>query len=39
MVRVGGGWTDLAEYLKVYAAHHESKKFYELRIEGERMNK
>lgn len=26
MVRVGGGWADLAEYLKEYAAHHGSKR-------------
>ena len=25
MVRVGGGWEDLAEYLKRYVAHHKSK--------------
>lgn len=26
MVRVGGGWADLAEYLKEYATHHGSKR-------------
>ncbi|KAL7270029.1 hypothetical protein RUND412_007274 [Rhizina undulata] len=26
MVRVGGGWADLGEYLKEYAMHHASKK-------------
>ena len=26
MVRVGGGWADLGEYLKEYVAHHGSKK-------------
>ncbi|PUU76220.1 hypothetical protein B9Z19DRAFT_1066806 [Tuber borchii] len=26
MVRVGGGWADLAEYLKEYVAHHGLKK-------------
>ena len=26
MVRVGGGWADLGEYLKEYAAHHGSKR-------------
>ena len=25
MVCVGGGWADLAEYLKAYVAHHGSK--------------
>ena len=25
MVRVGGGWADLGEYLKEYSAHHRSK--------------
>ena len=39
MVRVGGGWADLAEYLKVYVAHHGSKKCYELPIEGGRTDK
>lgn len=26
MVRVGGGWADLAEYLKEYATHHASQR-------------
>ena len=26
MVRVGGGWEDLGEYLKMYVAYHGSKK-------------
>lgn len=26
MVRVGGGWADLAEYLREYATHHGSKR-------------
>ena len=39
MVRVGGGWADLAEYLKVYVAHHGSNKCYELPIEGGRTDK
>ena len=38
-VRVGGGWADLAEYLKVYVAHRRSKKCYELRIESGRIDK
>ena len=38
MVRVGGGWADLAEYLKVYVTHHGSKKCYELPIEGGRTD-
>ena len=38
-VRAGGGWADLAKYLKVYVAHHGSKKCYELWMEGGRMDK
>lgn len=26
MVRIGGGWADLGEYLKEYAGHHRSKR-------------
>ena len=28
MVRVGGGWEDLAEFLKRYVAHHKSRYFF-----------
>ncbi|KAL5364782.1 hypothetical protein BJX96DRAFT_157940 [Aspergillus floccosus] len=27
MARIGGGWSDLAEYLTVYAMHHRSRHF------------
>lgn len=39
MACVGGGWAYLVEYLKVYVAHHRSKKCYELRIEVGLMDK
>ena len=39
MVCVGGGWADLAEYLKVYEGHYGSKKCCERLIEGGRMDK
>ena len=38
-VRVSGRCADLAEYLKLFVAHHGSKECYELRIEGGRMDK
>ncbi|KAH7032952.1 uncharacterized protein B0I36DRAFT_320431 [Microdochium trichocladiopsis] len=33
MVRVGGGWSDLGEYLKEYAAHHGRKSKGEGKVE------
>jgi hypothetical protein len=33
MVRVGGGWADLAEYLKTYAEHHGHRAVSEGRVE------
>jgi hypothetical protein len=33
MVRVGGGWADLAEYLRIYAEHHGRRAVSDGRIE------
>ena len=40
MVRVGGGWADLVEYLRVYEGHYGLKKrCHERLIEGGRTDK
>jgi len=33
MVRIGGGWADLAEYLKEYASHHGRRSVSDTRID------
>ncbi|MCJ1434060.1 hypothetical protein MMC27_003426 [Xylographa pallens] len=33
MVRVGGGWADLAEYLKEYASHHRGRSISDSKFE------
>lgn len=33
MVRVGGGWADLAEYLREYSLHHGGRSLVERRVE------
>lgn len=38
MVRVGGGWADLAEYLRIYAEHHGRRAVSEGRIEIQALN-
>lgn len=39
MARIGGGWSDLAEYLTVYAMHHRSRHFAEApRVEVQELS-
>ncbi|KAL4898626.1 hypothetical protein BDV59DRAFT_6870 [Aspergillus ambiguus] len=39
MARIGGGWSDLAEYLTVYAMHHRSRHFSEApRVEVQELS-
>ena len=38
MVRVGGGWADLADYLRQYAEHHGSRTVSEGSVEVQKLN-